>query len=118
MWIALLGLVGVFCRYGLDQWAVRLAWPAHLMTLVVNGVGSFAAATLYVAAREKGLLSPELGTGALVGFCGGFTTFSAYALQAVGLFEKGQMLTASLYLFGSPVIGAVAASLGLALARR
>ncbi len=116
--IAAFGLAGIFTRFGLDQLAVRATLPSYFMTLAINALGSFLAAVIYVVARERGAVSPELGTGAIVGFCGGFTTFSAYSLQAISLYEQGQALVATLYLLGSPVVGAIAVSLGLTLARR
>jgi CrcB protein len=53
----------------------------------------------------------------LVGFLGGFTTFSAYCLESVYLIEHGQLALAATYLFGSPVLGVLGAGAGMALVR-
>jgi fluoride exporter len=66
---------------------------------------------------ERNAIPPDIRTGILVGFLGGFTTFSAYALQSARLLEEGALLRASLYLLLSPVLGLGACFTGLKLAR-
>jgi len=53
----------------------------------------------------------------VVGFLGGYTTFSSYALEAVGLMEQGRGVLALIYLFGSVALGVAMALLGVMLGR-
>lgn len=115
---SVLGLAGILLRFGIDSWASRGAQALPFHTLGINIAGCFLAGCLYVAGSERQLLSPELLTGALVGFAGGFTTFSAYSLQTLVLIERGQLAPALLYLLGSPALGLCACALGTFAARR
>lgn len=106
--VALGGAVGSVLRYG----ALAL-WPAPWGTLVVNVLGSFAMGVLFVVLSARAGLSPLLMTGVL----GGFTTFSAFSLDALRLAQGGQAAAAALYVAGSVVLSLLAVVLGAALAR-
>lgn len=103
--------------------AGRYAVVAHLVpvsanrfpwgTLAVNMLGCFLVGVVYVATVEKGLLNAEWRLLLMTGFLGAFTTFSAFALEAVQLWQYGQLLNALIYVAAS-VVGCVAAA-GLAL---
>ncbi len=76
-----------------------------LPILTVNVVGSFLMGVFVVVAAHRGLthLSPLVMTGLL----GGFTTFSAFSLETVTLYERGDIGQAALY-----VVLSVALSIG------
>ena len=105
-YVAIGGALGASLRYLAGIWIVRLVghgFPAG--TLTVNVVGSFVMGVFVVLAAHRGLthLSPLVMTGLL----GGFTTFSAFSLDAVTLWERGAVGQAVLY---------VALSVGLSIA--
>ena len=54
----------------------------------------------------------------IVGFLGGFTTFSAFEMEMYGLSRAGEYTTAFLYLFLSVFLGFVGVVLGVELGRR
>jgi fluoride exporter len=116
-WISILGVLGVLSRYGVDLAFARLSSTIPVGTLLINVLGSFLAGLIYAIGATKGIPS-ALQTGLLVGFCGGFTTFSAYSLQAVTMLERGKVLAAFAYLAASPILGLIAALLPLLFTRR
>ena len=52
----------------------------------------------------------------MVGYLGGFTTFSSFVLETLRLFQDRQWVWALAYWVGSPVLGVIAAFLGIRLA--
>lgn len=114
--VALGGAVGASCRYLTNVGAMRLlgsGFPYGTMT--VNVIGSFCMGLLVVTLAHKGgnALAPLLMTGVL----GGFTTFSAFSLDAVTLYQRGDMMLAAIYVFASVAVGLVALIAGMAVAR-
>jgi fluoride exporter len=83
--VALGGAIGASMRYVAGVWVVRMLGqtPFPVAILAVNVVGSFLMGLFVAAAAQRGLshLSPLVATGIL----GGFTTFSAFSLDAVTL---------------------------------
>ena len=111
--VAIGGAVGAVLRYLTGMAALRLLGTAFPWgTLTVNVVGSFAMGVLAIW-LSGGRLSPFLMTGVL----GGFTTFSAFSLDAVNLWEKGQAGAAGLYLIASVGLSVGALIAGMALAK-
>ena len=114
--VALGGALGASLRYltglGLTR-ALGHGFPYG--TLAVNVVGSFLMGVVVVLAAERGLthLSPLVVTGLL----GGFTTFSAFSLDAVTLWERGEVVTATAYVGASVALSIGALVLGLLTAR-
>jgi len=104
--VAIGGAVGSALRFG----AVA-AIGAPIGVMVVNVIGSFVIGMGFVLLEAR--LSPLLMTGVL----GGFTTFSAFSLDALKLWEAGQGLTTAVYVAGSVVLSLVAVALGAGLAR-
>ena len=82
-----------------------------MATFAVNVAGSLAMGVLFVALGPR--LSPLLMTGVL----GGFTTFSAFSLDALRLYEGGASGQAVFYIVGSVILSLAAVALGAALAR-
>ena len=67
---------------------------------------------------EKTHISQNLRIGIMVGFLGGFTTFSSYCLDAFKLLEAQKYLTCLLYVSLSSVVGIFSAFIGIILARQ
>jgi CrcB protein len=110
------GLGGVL-RHGVNMMGARLlpgGFPIH--TLAVNVVGSLAMGLLagwFVSRGGNEPLRLLLGVGVL----GGFTTFSAFSLDAVLLWQRGDVVGLALYVGGSVVLSIGALFLGLATMR-
>ena len=111
------GGLGSLTRHAINRAGLAVLGPGFpWWTLTVNVAGSFAIGLL---AGLFGAL--ETGHNArlflITGFLGGFTTFSAFSLDALTLWERGAALQASLYVLGSVFLSLIAAALGLMLAR-
>lgn len=113
--VAIGGAAGASLRYLAGIAAMRLSPSFPVATLGVNVAGSFAMGLLAAVLGRAGLahLSPLLLTGVL----GGFTTFSAFSLDAVQLWERGQGGQALLYVALSVLLSIGGLVLGLALGR-
>ncbi|MFN7012144.1 MAG: fluoride efflux transporter CrcB [Allorhizobium sp.] len=116
--VALGGALGSVCRYLVGLGALRLMGPAFPWgTLTVNVAGSFAIGVLAELIIARFGASVELRLLLITGFLGGFTTFSAFALDAVTLFERGASVAATSYLLLSIVASIAAAIAGIGLMR-
>lgn len=114
--VALGGALGASGRYLVNVGATRAfghGFPAG--TMIVNILGSFLMGMLFVALAKKGgnAYAPFLMTGVL----GGFTTFSAFSLDALTLFERGQAGTAALYIVLSVTLALLGLVAGVFVAR-
>lgn len=119
-WLAIAagGALGALARHGLWLGATR-AFGASFPwgTLAVNVVGCFAIGVVFVALDEHPS-APTLRALLMTGVLGGFTTFSAFALDAHGLTEAGFPDRAALYVASSVLVCLAACWFGAALARR
>ena len=115
--VALGGAIGAACRYLVGVGVMRLTGPMDfpLAVLTVNIVGSFLMAIFVVAAANKGLT--HFGPFVMTGMLGGFTTFSAFSLEAVTLMERGQIAAAGAYVALSVGLSIGGLMLGLWIAR-
>lgn len=114
--VALGGALGASGRYLTGLAAVRLLGPGFPWgTLIVNVLGSFAMGVLVVALAQlsAGRFAPFLMTGVL----GGFTTFSAFSLDAITLVQRGQTGLAMGYIAASVALALAGLWLGIVVAR-
>lgn len=114
--VAVCGVFGVLARYGVDRAFQFGSGSSPFITMGINLVGCFIAGVVFTLGQRE-VLSSELQIGLLVGFCGGFTTFSAYALHAMRLLEAGFVRPAILSFVLSPIFGLIAVAAGMAVAR-
>ena len=115
--VALGGALGAVLRYltGIGVLRVFGTTPMPLGVLAVNVLGSLLAGLFVAFAAQRGVmhLSPLIVTGVL----GGFTTFSAFSLEAVALYERGALGLATIYVLANVILSLAALMLGLALGR-
>ncbi len=115
--IGLGGAVGSIVRYAIALLTERFfGGTIPLATLIVNLIGSFLIGLLISIFDKNFLISPNIKFFLITGFCGGFTTFSAFGSDAVSLFLAGQTYTALGYIFASVAGGITAVYLGFLLA--
>jgi CrcB protein len=117
--IALGGALGTLARYGTHVLAKgageRLAFP--VATLTVNLLGCFAIGYLQGALIERWPVREEYRLMLIVGFLGGFTTFSTFGWDTAQLLRDGQMMRGMVYAVASNVIGIALVFAGYGLSR-
>jgi CrcB protein len=114
--VALGGAIGAILRFLTGIGILRLVGPGFPLTVLgVNVLGSFFMGLFVVFATQRGVT--QLNPFVLTGLLGGFTTFSAFSLEAVHLFERGAMGQALAYVVISVVFSIGGLILGLMIAR-
>ena len=115
------GALGAMARYGLGLTVGRLApgagWP--WATFAANTTGGLLMGLLAGwLALMAGAGQESLRLFAAVGVLGGFTTFSAFSLEAALMIERRELATAFVYAVGSVVVSIAALFVGLMIARK
>ena len=114
-YIALGGALGSVARFALGSYVQQRATTSlPVGTLAVNIVGSFTAGFLLSYALRSTSISPDARAFAVTGFCGGFTTFSAFSYETVALLQDGDYRRATMYVVLSLVLSMTAALAGVA----
>ena len=85
----------------------------YLGTFLVNIIGCLIIGILIGLSLKNNYISENQTLLLATGFCGGFTTFSTFALESNILLKESSLLQTSLYMGLSVVIGVLAISLGL-----
>lgn len=119
LYVALGGASGAVSRFALmSMIGRRLGSGFPYSTLTVNVLGSFAMGVLVaLLARYLPPAQNEIRALVVVGFLGGFTTFSSFSLDVVTLYERGQWEAALLYIGLSVAACVLALMAGLYLFR-
>ncbi|MCC6094257.1 MAG: fluoride efflux transporter CrcB [Eubacterium sp.] len=105
--VGLGGAVGAICRYLITLLPANPENGFPIKTCLINVIGSFVIG-LVAALAAKNAMNPRAVMFLKVGICGGFTTFSSFALETEGLLEKGSTGIAMLYVILSLVFGVLA----------
>ena len=111
------GGLGAMARHVINRAGLDLLGPGFpWWTLLVNVLGSFLIGLLagLFGSMETG---HNLRLFLTTGFLGGFTTFSAFSLDALTLWERGAPLQAGFYVLGAVTMSLLAAAIGLMLSR-
>ncbi|MDR4305264.1 fluoride efflux transporter CrcB [Chelatococcus sambhunathii] len=118
LFVALGGALGSVARYGVNVWTMRAFGPGFPWgTLTVNVVGGLVMGLLAALFALRAQAPMEARLFLMTGVLGGFTTFSAFSLDAVALWERGEVGVAAAYVAASVVLSIGALAAGLALGR-
>lgn len=114
--IALGGAAGAGAR-----WAVvssvdpgRFPWPVFL----INVLGSLLLGVLLAGEFSRPSARVLMHDAGAIGFCGGLTTFSTFAVEVVELLRRGEVLIGTAYAAGSVAAAMVAVAAGAGALRR
>lgn len=112
------GGIGAALRHGINVGAARLLGMGFPFgTLIVNVVGSLVMGLIIEYLALRGEVSQHWRLFLTTGILGGFTTFSAYSLDAALLYERGQIGLAAAYVLGSVAASIAALFIGLLIVR-
>lgn len=103
--VALGGGIGACLRYLIGLIPLKEPFVFPIKTLVINLLGCFVIGLVASLALKNSSLSPKLVLFVKTGLCGGFTTFSTFALETETLIKTGQSGVAVLYVALSVVAG-------------
>lgn len=101
LFVALGGALGATLRYAISQIPYKSAFP--ILTLITNLIGAFLIGIITGIAVNKNL-SKNVILFLKTGFCGGFTTFSTFSLEAFTLIKNQQIALAVIYMVLSLIL--------------
>ena len=116
--VGLGGAIGSMLRYAVQKiFQVQSAAAFPTGTLLVNIAGCFLIGILWSMASRSLTWNEEMKLLLMTGFCGGFTTFSAFTLEGIGLLKENKTTLFFIYLTASVVGGLLATSIGIRIAK-
>lgn len=111
--VAIGGLIGSVGRYLVAQLFSKLVSTSFPVgTFVVNIIGCLLIGFFYGLSERYQWFTPDLRILLTTGFCGGFTTFSTFAIENLNLLQSSQYLNFILYTAGSILFGIAAVFTG------
>lgn len=111
------GFIGSILRYLIGLIPIQESHHFPIKTLVINVIGSFVIGIIVAMALKHAQLNPRLVLFLKVGICGGFTTFSTFALETTQLFQGGRAFIAVLYIIASVILSILAVFAAEAIVR-
>lgn len=112
------GFMGSICRYLVQEWFVKATSSSFPWgTFVANILGSLIIGLVYTLVEKQGVFSQEIRLLLAVGFCGGFTTFSSFAMENFTMLQLGSLLPFFAYLALSVIAGLFMVWAGITLGR-
>ena len=118
--IVLVGIgsgIGGICRYLISLFMGQSHCGFPWGTFVVNIIGCLLIGILWGLTSRFQNLSPAFSLLFMVGFCGGFTTFSTFSKEGLSLLQADNYLLFTLYTLGSVALGIIAVALGYITAK-
>jgi fluoride exporter len=118
--VAVGGAIGSLARFWMTGVMAVLTGPQFPWgTLLINVLGSFIIGWVagFTLTPARVAMHPDLRIFLMTGFCGGFTTFSAFSLQTLELMQAGEVIQAVGYVLGSVVLCVLGTFGGWALGR-
>jgi fluoride exporter len=118
LWIGIGGFLGANARFLISrEMGVRLGVTFPYGTLFVNILGSFIIGIVFTLLTDRVVADPIWRQFVVIGFLGGFTTFSSYAMETMLLIQDGRWSSALIYVLGNNVTCLLACAVGIFIAR-
>jgi len=116
-YVGLGGAVGSVLRYLISLIPINSVSTFPYKTLLINVIGSFAIGLVAAVTGKRTDISPEIILLMKTGICGGFTTFSTFALESSALLQSGEVFSAIIYITASLSLSIAAVFLAQILVR-
>ena len=113
LWVFLGGGLGSSLRYGLHLIFKNTSSQYPIGTFTANLIGCLLIGIFFGILHKLDVLKGEAHFFFIIGFTGGLTTFSSFALENVHLFKSGSLLQPLIYSFGSIIMGILMVVIGL-----
>lgn len=118
LFIGIGGGIGSIMRFCISKFYHKTApYDFPVGTFIVNIIGCLLIGLFLGWSYKNNWFNSELKFLLITGFCGGFTTFSAFSLENFHLYQQGNYLTMIVYITLSIVLGFAAVWLGLLLTK-
>jgi CrcB protein len=95
------GGLGSLARYGISKWLNPTSGGFPWGTLTANTLACLVLGVVAVVISQKSGISKELQAMVLIGFCGGFSTFSTFSMETFRMIQNGQWIMAISYVIAS-----------------
>jgi len=99
------GFLGAALRYLMSLIPVNESLIFPVKTFAINVIGCVVIGAIAIATAKNSSWNPYVLLFMKVGLCGGFTTFSTFALESTDLIRNGHSLTAFAYILLSVLVG-------------
>ena len=99
------GFIGAVLRFFMGKLPLKEMTIFPVNTLLINIIGAFVIGVVAAAGSRYGAENSNLVLFLKVGLCGGFTTFSTFALESATLMKSGHPKVAFLYMLLSILVG-------------
>jgi fluoride exporter len=117
--IAIGGALGSMARYAAVAYLTpMLNYRFPFGTFIVNISGSFLIGVAYVVIVEKAIIPSEWRLFVITGILGGYTTFSAFSLEMLQMWQEGHVAFSLLYALSSVALGLLFAYLGMQITQK
>lgn len=119
IWVAIGGAAGSCLRYwvSLILGPISAAQGFPWATFAANAIGSLGLGLVFVLAEDRSLFGADLRLLLGTGVMGGFTTYSAFNLESIGLMQSGAWARAALYMGCTVLVCLVAGTAGVMIGR-
>ena len=108
------GGCGASLRFAIGRFTPPLTkYHFPIITFSINILACFIMGYLYAVFLDRANMDPALKLALTVGFCGGFSTYTAFSLEVLEMFKSQQFFAGIIYITGTIIIGVLAVWLGV-----